>query len=372
MVYRFGAMASAVLSFTSHAAAQHYALVPCEQPGIVGLFDRKTGELMDSRFIDLTEEGIAHAAIRAAIPVENEIWVVDQGLGRIHRFTNEGFPIYIGSTSPLNAGQINAITHANGAVYAVASGVAGINGPHIIRLAPNGQVLGTFPVRGGSDILYVDGGNNSPTPSGLDELLLTNAIENCVDRYNGRGEFLGSISLTPPGPQFRKPLQLSLTPSNTLLVAASGPPSGVFEFTFSGGFVSMLSVDAPRGALRMANGDLLFSDAQGVHVRAAATGVISAMWPRPDLNAWFITPIDVFLKYCPSDFNGDGFVDFFDFDDYVACYEGGNGDGWGPDGEEGEWSGPCPPNTSADFNLDGFIDFFDLDEFIANFARSCD
>jgi RHS repeat-associated protein len=50
-----------------------------------------------------------------------------------------------------------------------------------------------------------------------------------------------------------------------------------------------------------------------------------------------------------ADFNNDGFVDFFDFDDFIACYEG-----------EG-----CPSGTTADWNADGFVDTFDSDSFIA-------
>ena len=48
-----------------------------------------------------------------------------------------------------------------------------------------------------------------------------------------------------------------------------------------------------------------------------------------------------------ADFNGDGFVDFFDYDAFVGAFESG---------------GP-----GADFNLDCFIDFFDYDAFVAAF-----
>jgi RHS repeat-associated protein len=44
-----------------------------------------------------------------------------------------------------------------------------------------------------------------------------------------------------------------------------------------------------------------------------------------------------------ADFNQDGFVDFFDQDDFLTCYEG-NG---------------CPSGTTADWNGDGTVDFFD-------------
>ncbi len=49
----------------------------------------------------------------------------------------------------------------------------------------------------------------------------------------------------------------------------------------------------------------------------------------------------------PADFNGDGFVDFFDYADYVEAFETGG--------------------AGADFNLDCFVDFFDYDAFVAAF-----
>jgi CubicO group peptidase (beta-lactamase class C family) len=58
---------------------------------------------------------------------------------------------------------------------------------------------------------------------------------------------------------------------------------------------------------------------------------------------------------CTADFNADGFLDFFDYDAFVECFEGG----------------PCPPGKSADFNADGFADFFDYDAFVASFEQGC-
>jgi len=55
--------------------------------------------------------------------------------------------------------------------------------------------------------------------------------------------------------------------------------------------------------------------------------------------------------YCPADFNNDGFLDFSDFDDFVAAFEGGQ--------------------SSADFNGDGFLDFTDFDDFVAAFEAGC-
>ncbi|QOJ00133.1 MAG: SMP-30/gluconolactonase/LRE family protein [Phycisphaeraceae bacterium] len=58
---------------------------------------------------------------------------------------------------------------------------------------------------------------------------------------------------------------------------------------------------------------------------------------------------------CPADFNADGFVDFFDLDAFVQCFDGQG----------------CPPGKIADFNADGFIDFFDLDAYVAAFEAGC-
>ncbi|QOI99962.1 MAG: hypothetical protein HRU70_05470 [Phycisphaeraceae bacterium] len=59
---------------------------------------------------------------------------------------------------------------------------------------------------------------------------------------------------------------------------------------------------------------------------------------------------------CPADWNCDGFVDFFDFDDFVTTFEGGT---------------PPACRTDADFNGDGFVDFFDFDDFVLAFEAGC-
>lgn len=52
-----------------------------------------------------------------------------------------------------------------------------------------------------------------------------------------------------------------------------------------------------------------------------------------------------------ADFNADGFLDFTDFDAFVAAFEGGA--------------------TEADFNCDGFLDFTDFDAFVTRFELGC-
>jgi hypothetical protein len=58
---------------------------------------------------------------------------------------------------------------------------------------------------------------------------------------------------------------------------------------------------------------------------------------------------------CPGDFNQDGFVDFFDYNDFTDCFDGV----------------ACPDGLTSDFNGDGFTDFFDVDDFVAAFEAGC-
>ncbi|MEK6701185.1 MAG: Ig-like domain-containing protein, partial [Planctomycetota bacterium] len=61
------------------------------------------------------------------------------------------------------------------------------------------------------------------------------------------------------------------------------------------------------------------------------------------------------VPQCPADFDGDGTVDFFDYDAFVACFEGGT----------------CAPGKTADYDGDGTVDFFDYDAFVVAFETPC-
>jgi hypothetical protein len=65
-------------------------------------------------------------------------------------------------------------------------------------------------------------------------------------------------------------------------------------------------------------------------------------------DVFIFTPIPI---PCKADYNADGFLDFFDYDDFLLGYESGD--------------------PRADINEDGFIDFFDYDDFITDFETGC-
>jgi len=61
------------------------------------------------------------------------------------------------------------------------------------------------------------------------------------------------------------------------------------------------------------------------------------------------------LTVCAADFNCDGSNDFFDYDDFAACFEGVL----------------CPGGATPDFNRDGSVDFFDYNDFVIAFEEGC-
>lgn len=87
---------------------------------------------------------------------------------------------------------------------------------------------------------------------------------------------------------------------------------------------------------------------------AVGVNATTATAPTTDVlvSRVYFTPGEL---VCRADFDGDGFLDLFDFDAFVGCFE----------------NGACPPDTTADYDGDGFIDLFDYDLFVADFEQGC-
>ncbi|MEK6701012.1 MAG: GC-type dockerin domain-anchored protein, partial [Planctomycetota bacterium] len=62
-------------------------------------------------------------------------------------------------------------------------------------------------------------------------------------------------------------------------------------------------------------------------------------------------PTGIRAVYCAADFNSDGALDFFDYDEFVVAFEAGS--------------------LEADFDADGTVDFFDYDNFVVAFEEGC-
>jgi hypothetical protein len=157
--------------------------------------------------------------------------------------------------------------------------------------------------------------------------------------------------------------------SAVFTVAASGPSPITYAWQWgveSGGsiawsaltdgpFVAAGSAAVISGAatptLTIASLDTLAA----VRFRAVASRPCGSAFSRP--AALSVNPAGTCVPACPADFNNDGFLDFFDYADFVACFEGD----------------ACPNSDplAADYNDDGFVDFFDYGDFVLDFEAGC-
>jgi hypothetical protein len=127
----------------------------------------------------------------------------------------------------------------------------------------------------------------------------------------------------------------------TLTTGASGWVVSTVGF---GVDTTPVRVIAPNGSGPWGNFPLMGSEASFIWSPEYANGI-----------AYFTAEITVGTPSCPADFNADGFLDFFDYADYLGCFE----------------TGLCPEGATADFNEDDFVDFFDYADFVENFETGC-
>jgi hypothetical protein len=120
---------------------------------------------------------------------------------------------------------------------------------------------------------------------------------------------------------------------------------GMYEWPTNAAFVSLVQgwVNRPAG-----NFGILLKGNEG------ASGNAKRFDSREHPDVTF-RPVLTVAYECSTDFNGDGFVDFFDYGAYVECFEGG----------------VCLGGRDADFNRDGFVDFFDYAGFVEVFETGC-
>lgn len=97
------------------------------------------------------------------------------------------------------------------------------------------------------------------------------------------------------------------------------------------------------------------NNVEQVMLTGPAVGTWTVRISAPAVNVgtqgYGIAITGVVAALCLADFNADGFLDGFDYDDFVNAFEAG---------------GP-----SGDFNVDGFIDGFDYDDYVTAFEIGC-
>ena len=336
-------LAAAALLPACPALAQDFLMVVDSGTDTVLMFSPTDGTPMGT-FCTMPVTG-SGATPKEALQVGSEVWVSDQLQDNILAFDASGTLIgpVLGPAQGLD--NVRGFEVAAGKIW-VACGSGTYAGQVAVFDQATRGFLFAVPVGGSPFDCYDHHG----------EILVTNSSSHDVDRvaYDGTilGKFVDSSAADAP---LDFPQQSVRNLAGTeVLIAEFSSTEEVFRFDASTGALLQEIDTAPQGGARgvfeLADGRYLFTNGNGVHTWSP-TGVVSLY---SGSSCQYVSLYHQ-APSCPADFNGDGFLDFFDYDDYVSCFE----------------TGVCPAGRTADFNGDGFADFFDYDDFVAAFERGC-
>ncbi len=268
---RLFSLFAGLLLVTSAAQAQLSVLLEVDtRSNRVLTLDPQTGAVLNPTFITDANSAVTWDFVtpRAAIQVNNEIWVTDQAptINAIYRFNlNGGYVGKIGGNVPGGGlSNVRGIRFIDGTVYAVNAGSDnGAPGAAIVRIDPNGTILGSFSTlaSGGTvgaspwDIVSYDG-----------KLLVSDGTSRALQFYNTDGSYSGSFTAAINN----IPQQMFVRANGNVLMSANGStPSGSLGLYELGSNGSVLKswTGTPglgvRGVAELGNGLYLISEAGG-------------------------------------------------------------------------------------------------------------
>ncbi len=205
---------------------------------------------------------------RVAIQVNNEIWLADQGpnVNAIFRFDHAGgFIGRIGGNTPGGGlSNIRGMRFIDGVVYAVNAGTDnGAPGPSIVRISPQGNILGSFSTLASGSAV---GASPWDVVSFGGQLLVSDGTSRALQRYNLDGSYAGALT----GAFNNIPQQMQVRANGNVLAAANGSQPlasfGLYEFTGTGSLVTSWTGTPSlgvRGVYELGNGQYLISEAGG-------------------------------------------------------------------------------------------------------------
>jgi hypothetical protein len=288
----------------------------------------------------------------------------------------DGEPWSIGGTLNLAAPLGNATTRLAGEIYSI-SGALNINGAvrceGTFGLYPgsvttfanaNSRLEGSSAWMIFEDAHFVGGGTVSCAASGA--VRIKDTVDLGTTRLSNQGDLeinfgvgqirVGGFTQTATGTYHVDIGGYEPATRHDHLIVTIQPAS-------LGGMVDVDLVDAGDGAFTPQIGDTFTI----LTSRNGFVGQFAGVAPtlrNGVLYSWSLlqdamsvrVQLDSIEARCNADWNCDGFLDFFDYDDYVETFEGGT---------------PPDCRSDADFNGDGFVDFFDYDDFVAFFESGC-
>lgn len=332
-------------------------------------------EYGDDRGIWIRRNGVLSLAFRSATPVNGFGAGVNLQFPEFASFSNDGRIAFFGSLRAANGltipnsstlwfgtpGDLRLVARINSQAADAPAGVVydSFSSTHPMLA---GEFIGLSAVLGGAGVtsandraffvgkqeslaMVVREGDQVPgMPAGV-------AFADLSDRFamNARGQIVFQATISGPG----------VTSANNQGIWATDTRGDIHPIALEGTEITAVNASGASVSLPVVRLRILADSGgeDGTPTSINAAGQVAFyvyINPRQTNSDSAIIRTDI-IEPCPVDFNADGFIDFFDFDEFVSCFEG-------------VW---CPDGSSADFNNDGFVDFFDYDGFVEAFEVGC-
>jgi len=240
------------------------------------LFNQQDGALVDPNYLAMSPQGMGNP-IAAQIVAANEFWVTDKSNDQILRYQldNKAFLGYIADpnriVSPMGlefSGNTAWVANASSSLHKVA--VLSISGH---------SVTGTF--NAGSTGVGIPFDVQLYNPAGTTYLLVDDQTPKKADLFSLAGVYQRNFHTG----DFSQPQQMSVTSANTVLIASSTSPNGVYEFDNTGTMIHNWSRSTGvRGVYALGNGNIIFTDTNGVHIINRTDSTISDVYTGISAN----------------------------------------------------------------------------------------
>lgn len=223
------------------------------------LFDPESGALVDDDWFPLQAGTPIHV-----VQVGGELWVSEQIGDRVARFDLDGaFLGQIGGGPTGGLDNIRGMAIVGDEVWLTNAGTAnGAPGAALVRISQTGTVLGSIGTAA-----------TSSSPFAIlvreDDVLVANSNANDdIHRYDDAGASLGTFHNTTA---LNFAQQMAIAGNGDVLAAGFSSNTVVRLDAATGALLSSFPASGGRGVYQLANGNILWSNASGVHVYDVAS-----------------------------------------------------------------------------------------------------
>jgi DNA-binding beta-propeller fold protein YncE len=234
------------------------------------LFNQQDGSLVNASYLAMSAQGMGNP-IAAQIVAANEFWVTDKSNDQILRYQLDN-NAYLGAISNANIVSPMGMEVSGNTVW-VANASSSLHKVAVLS-ASSHTVTGSF--NAGSTGTGIPFDVQLYNPAGTTYLLVGNQTGNYIDLFTTAGVYSRLFHHSTGSGDFTQPQQISVTASNSVLVAGSTSPNGVYEYDNTGTMIhSWTRSTGVRGVYELGNGNIIFTDTNGVHIINRANGTVS-------------------------------------------------------------------------------------------------